>query len=85
MKEEKAKDKKKSAIQSITLSLNNIENHQTAAKHHEKAAKHHLAAVRQHQSGNDKKAYKSTVKAQEHYELATVANREVSKQHALKK
>lgn len=60
-----------------------IDNHKMAAKHLEEAAKHHLEAVKHHEAGNQEKASKSTITAHGHHVLATDAQREVSKHHAL--
>ena len=59
--------------------------HERAAHHHEKAAKHHLDAAMHHEAGNHKKAGESTVKALGHHCLASEAQREDVKYHALKK
>jgi hypothetical protein len=61
-----------------------IEQHKKAAMHHEEAAKHHSLAVKNHESGKRDAAFESTIKAQGHSALASEAEKEVVKQHALK-
>ncbi|MGP8215241.1 MAG: hypothetical protein ACLQQ4_06740 [Bacteroidia bacterium] len=61
-----------------------IENHKKAAKHLEEAAKHHKEAAKHHEAGSHEKACESTVKAHGHTCLASEAQRDVLKQHALK-
>ena len=61
-----------------------IDNHKKAATHLEAAAKHHLAAADHHEDGNHEEAAKSTVIAQGHVTLATEAQKEDAKNHALK-
>jgi hypothetical protein len=60
-----------------------IKNHKTAAKHHEEAAKHHHDAAKHHESGNHEDASESTVKAHGHHILASEAQSEDMKHHAL--
>ena len=60
-----------------------IENHKKAAKHLEEAAKNHHDAAKHHEAGNHEKAAQSTVKAQGQVTLATEAQREDVKNHAL--
>jgi hypothetical protein len=60
-----------------------IENHKTTAAHLEAAAKLHLEAAKYHEAGDHEKAAQSTVKAQGFQSLATEAQREDLKQHAL--
>ena len=61
-----------------------IEQHKKAASHHEEAAKHHSSAVKSYESGKRDSAFESTVKAQGHSALASEAEKEVVKLHALK-
>jgi hypothetical protein len=62
-----------------------IENHKTAAMHLESAAKFHLEAARNHENGNHEKAAQSTVAAHGHFLLASEAQKEDVKHHALNK
>lgn len=62
-----------------------IENHKKTATHLESAAKHHHEAAKHHEDGNHEKAAQSTIKAQGHVTLATEAQREDVKHHALYK
>ncbi|MGP8215212.1 MAG: hypothetical protein ACLQQ4_06595 [Bacteroidia bacterium] len=61
-----------------------ISGHEIAAMHHEAAAKHHREAARRSESGDHKKANKSTIKAHDHSCLACEAQKEYSKHHTLK-
>ncbi len=60
-----------------------IENHKKTAAALEAAAKHHLDAAKYHETGEHEKAALSTIKAQGHLSLATEAQREDVKNHAL--
>ena len=62
-----------------------IEGHKKAAKHLEEAARLHQEAAKHHEAGNHDKAHQSTVKAQGNTKLATEAQAEILKQHAIKK
>lgn len=53
-----------------------IENHKRAASHLQEAAKHH-------ENGDEEKAAHSTLKAQGYHSLATEAQREDVRHHAL--
>jgi len=61
-----------------------VENHKTAAAHFTEAAKHHTEAGKHHEAGNEEKAAHSTVKTHGHQSIAREAQKEVSKQHAMK-
>ncbi len=61
-----------------------IEHQKKAAFHFDAAAKNHLEAVKHHEDGNHDKASKSTLEAHRHSELATVAQKEDVKLHAVK-
>ncbi|HWY35626.1 MAG TPA: hypothetical protein VNX68_13345 [Nitrosopumilaceae archaeon] len=60
-----------------------IENHKKAAKHFQDAAKFHLEAAKYHEEGNHEKASHSTIKAHGHVILASEAQREDLKHHAI--
>ena len=62
-----------------------IEKHMQAAGHHEAAAKYHRKAGEQIKAGNHAKAAEYTVKAMGHHLLASEAEKEDAKQHALDK
>jgi hypothetical protein len=62
-----------------------IENHRTAAGHLESAAKFHLEAAQHHQAGEHEKAARSTLKAQGFFSLASEAQKQDVKHHALDK
>ncbi len=61
-----------------------IENHKKIANHLETAAKHHHEAAKHHEAGDHDKAAKSTITAQGHHLLASQAQKEDAKEHALK-
>jgi hypothetical protein len=58
-----------------------IDHHKKAASHFEEAAKSHLDAAKHHESGNQEKAAKSTLEAQNHSAVAHEAQKEVVKNH----
>ena len=60
-----------------------IENHKKIATHLQKAAEHHLEAAKHHENEEHENAAKSTIAAQGHVALATEAQREDVKKHAL--
>jgi hypothetical protein len=60
-----------------------IENHRKSAVHLEKAARLHLDAAKHHESGDHGKAAESTIAAQGHVLIATEAQREDVRHHAL--
>jgi len=60
-----------------------IEHHKKAAKHHEEAAKHHYEAAAHHEAGYPEKAHESTIRAHGHHRLASEAQEEILKYHAL--
>jgi hypothetical protein len=62
-----------------------IENHKQIAANLEAAAKKHLEAAKFHEAGEHEKAAKSTITAHGHMSLASEAQREDSKNHALNK
>ena len=78
------KKKEKSGVVKNTDDENKkgIKNHKKAALHLEEAAKYHLKAAMHHKNGAEKKAAKSTLKAQGHFSLASDAQREDVKHHA---
>ena len=60
-----------------------IENHKRAAAHFSAASNHHIEAAKHHTLGNHEKAARSTVTAQGFHRLATEAEIEDVKHHAL--
>lgn len=61
-----------------------VQNHKTAAAHFTEAAKHHTDAAKHTEAGHDEKAAHSTLKAHGHQSIAREAQKDVSKQHAMK-
>ncbi len=60
-----------------------IDNHKRVATHLQAAAKSHLRAAKHHKEGNHKKAARSTITAQGHVSLATRAQKEDVRHHAI--
>jgi hypothetical protein len=56
-----------------------IENHKKTATHLDAASKEYLEAVKHFEAGNAEKAAESKAKADEQFELATAAQKEISK------
>jgi hypothetical protein len=64
---------------------NIIENHKKAATHLEDAAKLHRESAKHHEEGSHDKAYHSTIKAHGNTAHAVETQKEIIKQHAIKK
>jgi hypothetical protein len=77
--------KPETAVPSSADSKNVIDSHKTAAAHLQEASKLHTEAAKHHEEGNTDKAHNATLKANGHSAIANEAQKEVVKQHAVKK